>query len=534
MKEFNIAGLCVPEKHYMVDISERVQEIRKKLVDKGKYFCINRARQYGKTTTLAALKRNLQDKYIVVSLDFQKIGDGVFHSEGEFTQALARLFSDAAEFEHVPIPEKYLGRFEELNSGDPKRVKMDEIFREFKRWCLESEKPVVLIIDEVDSATNNQVFLDFLAQLREGYLSRESDGVPTFASVILSGVTDVKNLKRKLRPEESHKVNSPWNIAVPFTMEMSLPRAGVEKMLDEYAKDHHFTFDTGTVAAVIDEYTSGYPFLVSSICRTMDTELVGSSKRFKSRKNVWTPVGVGEAVRRMLEDSNTLFDSLHKQILENEELEKLIRRILFAGERFSYSPAVLPMEDAVMHGFVTKKKGAITIANRIFETRLYNYYLTVDEMKSTPAFQAGVNDKEQFVKGGKLLMDKLLSHYVTVFDDLYGESEERFSEDEGRRRFLLYIRPIINGTGNYYIEAETRNSRRMDLVIDYLGEQFIVELKIWGGKAYHTKGEDQLADYLESKHLAKGYLLTYSFNKKKTPGVERKQVRGKEIVEVFV
>lgn len=33
----------------MVDISDRVAEI-KKMVDTGKYFTINRARQYGKTT----------------------------------------------------------------------------------------------------------------------------------------------------------------------------------------------------------------------------------------------------------------------------------------------------------------------------------------------------------------------------------------------------------------------------------------------------------------------------------------------------
>ena len=32
------------------------------------------------------------------------------------------------------------------------------------------DKPVVLIIDEVDGAANNQVFLDFLAQLRNGVL----------------------------------------------------------------------------------------------------------------------------------------------------------------------------------------------------------------------------------------------------------------------------------------------------------------------------------------------------------------------------
>ena len=67
MKEFNTTAVCTPDKHYMVDISERVREI-KKLVDAGKYFTINRARQYGKTTTLSALRKALQNDYIVVAL----------------------------------------------------------------------------------------------------------------------------------------------------------------------------------------------------------------------------------------------------------------------------------------------------------------------------------------------------------------------------------------------------------------------------------------------------------------------------------
>ena len=49
MKEFNTIGLCVPSRHYMVDITGRVLKI-KQLIDKDKYFTINRPRQYGKTT----------------------------------------------------------------------------------------------------------------------------------------------------------------------------------------------------------------------------------------------------------------------------------------------------------------------------------------------------------------------------------------------------------------------------------------------------------------------------------------------------
>lgn len=57
---------------------------------------------------------------------------------------------------------------------------------------------------------------------------------------------------------------------------------------------------------------------------------------------------------------------------------------------------------------------------------------------------------------------------------------------------LLYLKPIINGTGNYYLESQTRDERRTDVIVDYLGEQFIVELKIWHGIEYNERGEKQL------------------------------------------
>lgn len=103
MKEFNTTGPCVPSKHYMVDISQKVREIER-LVDAGKYFTINRARQYGKTTTLAALKHALIDRYMVLDLDFQSIDNDVFESGATFSQAMARIIVDEHEFEDAPIP----------------------------------------------------------------------------------------------------------------------------------------------------------------------------------------------------------------------------------------------------------------------------------------------------------------------------------------------------------------------------------------------------------------------------------------------
>lgn len=58
-KEFNITGTCFPELHYMADISQKFSQTMK-MVQQGKYFVINRPRQYGKTTMLEAVARALR------------------------------------------------------------------------------------------------------------------------------------------------------------------------------------------------------------------------------------------------------------------------------------------------------------------------------------------------------------------------------------------------------------------------------------------------------------------------------------------
>ena len=86
-------------------------------------------------------------------------------------------------------------------------------------------------------------------------------------------------------------------------------------------------------------------------------------------------------------------------------------------------------------------------------------------------------------------MDLVIGKFAEYFHDIYGKQEEKFLEEYGRKFFLLYLKPIINGVGNYYIEAQTRDARRTDVIIDYLGEQFIVELKIWRGNEYNERGD---------------------------------------------
>ena len=75
------------------------------------------------------------------------------------------------------------------------------------------------------------------------------------------------------------------------------------------------------------------------------------------------------------------------------------------------------------------------------------------------------------------------------------------------------------------------------LNIDYMKQQFIIELKLWYGESKHKEAYRQLANYLKSKNMDKGYLLTFDFRKKGDDSLsENKWIEwdGKRIFDVVL
>ena len=71
-------------------------------------------------------------------------------------------------------------------------------------------------------------------------------------------------------------------------------------------------------------------------------------------------------------------------------------------------------------------------------------------------------------------------------------------------------------------------------MIHYLGKRYVIEMKIWHGDRYNAKGEEQILDYLSAYGLDTGYLLSFSFNKNKKPGVEVVHIGDKVVYEGIV
>lgn len=531
-KRFNTTGLCYPEEHYMVNIESRLKEI-KALVDQGEYFVINRARQYGKTTTINLLMEKLAKQYTVFSISFEGLEDEIYASSDSFCRNFYSLLSDEFLYHTVEgIPDAVREECDRRSAGISTRPGMGGLAAFISQMCKDADRPVILIIDEVDQACNHDIFLTFLGMLRKKFLARRRQ--PTFQSVILAGVYDIKNMKLKIRQETEQQYNSPWNIAADFMVDMSFSVLDISGMLTEYKNDVCIEMDVLTISELLYDYTSGYPFLVSRLCKILD-EYIPGRNRFPDLQSAWTKEGVTEAVKILLTESNTLFDDIVKKLNDFSELKQALYSILFQGKQIPYNVDNHAVNLGIMFGFMKLADGTAQIANRIFETRIYNLFIS-EEALSSVMYKAASADKDRsrFIRDGKLDMELVLERFVESFTDICSDADEKFVEENGRRFFLLYLKPIINGAGNFYIEARTRNMRRTDVIIDYCGQQIVCELKIWHGKEYHQRGEEQLLDYLDAYHLTTGYMLSFNFNKKKKTGVQKIWFDGKLLIEAVV
>lgn len=244
-KRFCVTGTCIPGKNYMVDISGRIDRIIRDYIEKGQYFTINRARQYGKTTTLYLLERRLREEYIVLSLSFEA-ADEYFESMGSLAEGLVMDISECLKAQNVDGT-----IIEEWNRPLSERFPMRSLGIKISSLCKTCGKKIILMIDEVDKSSDNQIFLSFLGLLREKYLKWQQGKDETFQSVILAGVYDVKTLKLKLHPQEEMKYNSPWNIAVDFQMDMSFDCEDIESMLKEYESEHRTGMHVQDIARII-------------------------------------------------------------------------------------------------------------------------------------------------------------------------------------------------------------------------------------------------------------------------------------------
>jgi len=525
MRKFNVTGTCTFEEDYMVDITNKLIEI-KKLVDDKAYFIINRGRQYGKTTTLHQLECFLADEYTVISISFEGIGQMIFGNESKFCHEFLQLIQDALEMSGEDQSEVSKWKNDAVDS-------FASLSRHIMKICQQSQNQYVLMIDEVDNASNHFVFVDFLSMLRKKFLARKNKKDFTFHSVILAGVYDIRNIKLRMMQAGDHtptqaetsQYNSPWNIATQFPVDMSFSVDEICGMLESYENDHATGMDIRQIATEIHDYTSGYPVLVSGICKYID-ELLDKN---------WTDTGIRRAVKLILTEGSPLFDSLTKNLTANQALSDLLYNMVIIGTKWSYSPDDEVIKLGVRYGYLDRVNGRTQIANKIFEICLTDYFTIQMRRKKIHQTPDLLINNEGIIENGQLNMETCMEKFAQYFHKHYSEKDAAFIEREGRLLFLMFISPVINGNGFSYIESQSADGKQTDVIVTFKNKQFMIELKIWHSQKRHEQAYDQLLSYMDRFRLTEGYLLTFNFNQNKQPSHQWIQIdEEKKILDVTI
>jgi len=407
---------------------------------------------------------------------------------------------------------------------------MDTLSEAITAFVHQVPQKLILLIDEVDSSSNYEPFLSFLGMLRTKYLDRYSPQNFTFHSIVLAGVHDIKSLKYKLRNPNDAQYNSPWNIAVDFKVRMSFNPQEIAPMLEQYCEAEGVQMDISAIAERLYYHTSGYPFLVSKLCKNIVEDVLPTHP--KSTQKAWTVQDVEAAVRLLLKESNTNFDSLINNMEKNPSLYKLAYEVIINGSNIPFNPDEPVTALGRMYG-IFKANGRLKIHNHIYEQRLYNYMAA--KTRQTLIEKGNYDFSTEFVNPDfSLDLKGVLLKFQQFMKEQRSSRDKEFIERQWRLVFLAFLKPIISSKGHDFKEVETSDEKRLDIIVTFYEHKYILELKIWRGPKNHERGLVQLADYLDIHSVQKGYLLIFDTRKKKTWEKKSVKIQGKEIFAVWL
>jgi hypothetical protein len=528
-RRFNVTGNCNPKRHYMVDVSGKFAHVRE-MVEYGEYFIINRPRQFGKTTMMGILASKLSSEYELFNLSFEGVGDDLHQSMADFATRFAAMFARDLRHRNPELAAKT----EALAKPVCDWTTLSDFISDFIRAA---GRPTLLLIDEVDRSINSQIFLSFLGLLRQKYLARDQGDEPTFQAVVLAGVHDIKSLKLKVREGGETKLNSPWNIAADFNVDMSFNPAEIETLLADFASENPVQMEMPAIAERIHYFSNGHPFLVSKLCKILDEEAGSQNPHFAPAH--WTVADIDWAFRWLTRDeyTTTNFDDLVKNLENNPDLYELAFIVSFGidSEKRTLSAKDPIVSLGLQYGIFGHGGGGLCIHNRVYEQVIYDYLRSRQLTKGRGYGFGEYLLGPYFSADGRLQLKAVLQRFQAFMREHYSAQDAAFLEREGRLIFMSFLKPIINGRGFMWKEPVVGDERRMDLVVTFGQDQKeVLELKLWRGEAYHQAGLQQLSDYLDFHGLKRGYLLIFDFRKGKETKQEAITFADKIIDAVWV
>ena len=472
MREFNTSGPCNPTLHYTV-MREALMAEGQENVRKGRFFTLFAPRQSGKTTYFQLLLAQLKNEgFTPIWISFESLKTT---SKPRFYEAVnhwlqRELGKQGLKLDYTIVDQFSLGIwFEKLK---------------------EQAASIVLVIDEFEGIPD-KVLNEVMHTFRQIYHQKNDYALH---SLILVGVSTIAELVMSSA--------SPFNV----TDDLQIPYftlAELHNLIGQYVQESGQPFEAEVIKAIYDN-SAGQPGLVCALCR----HLVSKEVIDKSQSVTM------EAFYKTLQFFLT--QRSHKNIMnivqKAREKQDFILKLLFKPEAMPFNIYDPHIGWLYAHGVVDNFNGQTDIVVPLYKKVLITAFRPLINGE-TDHYITSIHDTlSQYLTTNGLNINLLLHEYrayvkrrgFQAFDtEKLKESAWHYSLDG----FINFF--IVRLGGQTFVEIPSGKGR-IDILIRYRNQSYLIETKIFSDDSYFNQGKGQLAEYLKSEGLEEGYYVVFS------------------------
>ena len=510
-KFFNTAG-PVHRDNYAIDPLSRwnLKEVEL-LLNQSKYFLLHAPRQSGKTSTMFALRdliNTTSDDTIAIYVNVEPAQIARHDVKDGIKTIVSRLGAEAEDILDIPgLKRMAMQAFKEEAEGNALAASL-------AFFCKQTDKKVVLIIDEIDSLIGD-LLVSVLRQLRAGYPDRMNRKFPT--SVILCGLVDIKDYKIHKSDGEIITGGSCFNIK---SKSLTLGCFSKKEIRSLYLQH---TEETGQIfeEAVFDfawTYTAGQPWLVNALAFQACFETIENCDRTR----VITKEMFSEAKEQLILSRQTHLDQLADKLKEPRVRGVIEPMMTGVNARIFPDDA----EYCIDLGLIKRTRQGLVISNDI-----YKEVIPRELSKSMQTAFLTIFNPKWINEDQSLNVDLLMKLFVQFWrenSDVWSKDMQGYLEAAPHLVFFSFLQRVSNGHG--LIEREYGlGMKRADLYLKWKSpdseQRVIFELKLRTEKQntehaleeMKQKALEQTADYADRCSATESHILIFDRR-----GIDRK------------
>lgn len=497
MKFFSIAGPVNSEKYYCLPLSERLneQELRL-LIAQEKYFILHAPRQTGKTSTMINFAKTLNSEGVYTAL-YVNI-EPAQAARGDYLKGMYTILEEFLSHieDQLPDEKQIISYLRE--KIDSQKLSGSSLKSMLQYWSKNSQKPIVLLIDEIDSLVGDTL-ISVLRQLRAGYPIRPKS-FPQ--SVCLIGVRDVRDYRIWSDEQQAMVLGgSAFNIKSESLRLLNFTEKEVRALYLQHTTETGQPFTDDAIEYAF-ELTQGQPWLVNALAYQ------ACFRDVQDRTQPITKAVIERAKEELIKRRDTHLDALVDRLKEPR-----VRNIIDAIITGIDTSRDFPSDDiqyVLDLGLVARRENNLVIANPIYQ-EVIPRELTYSTQLTMPQQQLWYVRPD-----GSIDMHKMLTEFTEFYRENSGIWLDKFDyKESGPHLFTMaFLQRIINGGGKIHREYAL-GAGRVDLLITWKTQRIVIELKVWRSERQTLiNGLAQTARYMDTSNATEGHLIIFDEREK--------------------